>query len=889
MPGNERFEAILARLSGVVHHGDWTQAQCPAHNDDRSSLSLSIGDDGRVLVKCFAGCKFADIVQTIGLPMSFYFPESDGPKKPKKKGVIECTYPYTDENGSLLFEVVRYKPKDFKHRRPDGAGGWVWSMKNVRRVLYRLPEVISAVRQCEPVYFVEGEKDANNLVSLGVCGTSASGGAKAPWQQDYTEALQGADVVIMPDNDEPGRKFARAIIDAISNVARSIKVCDVAKADAECKDVSDFLAAHGPEKTRTLLARAVSVDEWILNGSGRETDASEDAIPARYRGWIDGLKSGECLIELPDGRAGIIIEGPYGVEDTWLYSAAWRALRRSSTRYVSFGGKLAYVLPTGTVLIPKEHAVRARLAPIADWIKLVFSKPKDDETPKKVAIVHKPVPGRLAAAMREEPSSDLPDVERVSRAPFFFDGELVQANGYHAPSKTWLENNINGIDLTAPVSLLTDDLWVDFPFNEASLANAIGLLLSPLVIAFDGTFSPWWVITAPTPQSGKGLAASVIFLVHTGEEGKGGTLPKDDAEVEKKITAKLKKGSQFVFFDNLPAGLISSASLCSGLTMRIWAGRNLGQSEELDLINRATWLATGNNPVLSDELSERKIEIRLSPQMERPGRRTGFKHPYLVKWVQAHRGKLYGALLGMIQRWYDQGAPLTDKTMGQFTPTVQTIGGILETNGIGGFLDDRADGIDPETEAWRSLVSGWLRATDGMGRHIAGAERLCRLAAEMDLFGVGDGDRSSVTRMGQLLTAKNGAFYEAEDGRLYEIRRLGLNRSTRRSEYEVVPVSFPEPTPLEVPVQKVEENRELTTFSGTSEPLPNSEGVLKKTILSCTHAHHVKRPGSAPEVPEVPEKDASRRNNNGIQTGTYSHGGSGFAGGNDDLSDLISD
>ena len=115
---------------------------------------------------------------------------------------IVATYPYRDEQEEVLFEVCRYEPKDFLQRAPDGAGGWRWSLKGVRRVLYRLPELVAAAPDVT-VFLAEGEKDADRLSSLGLIATTCPGGANN-WRSEYTEALSGRKVVILPDNDPAG-------------------------------------------------------------------------------------------------------------------------------------------------------------------------------------------------------------------------------------------------------------------------------------------------------------------------------------------------------------------------------------------------------------------------------------------------------------------------------------------------------------------------------------------------------------------------------------------------------------------------------------------------------------------------------------------------------------
>src|SRR3954467_9796811 len=137
-------ERIARTLGGARKNGAGWDCRCPAHDDQEPILSLSVGADGQLLWCCHAGCD-QDAVRN-GLRKRGVLPNDDAREaKPKAgKGRIVATYDYTDENGGLLFQAVRYQPKDFKQRRPDGRGDWVWKLGNGRRVLYRLREMLTA-------------------------------------------------------------------------------------------------------------------------------------------------------------------------------------------------------------------------------------------------------------------------------------------------------------------------------------------------------------------------------------------------------------------------------------------------------------------------------------------------------------------------------------------------------------------------------------------------------------------------------------------------------------------------------------------------------------------------------------------------------------------------
>jgi len=167
------------------------------------------------------------------------------------KAQVVATYDYTDEKSELLYQVLRYEPKTFRQRRPVANGGWDWSMDGVTRVLYRLPEVLRS----KVVIVCEGEKDADNVSKLGFCGTSSVSGA-GKWLASYADILKGKDVVVIPDNDEPGRKHGESIVKSLLELANSVKVVPMPEPH---KDASDFITSiPDPEKAKVELQALIS-------------------------------------------------------------------------------------------------------------------------------------------------------------------------------------------------------------------------------------------------------------------------------------------------------------------------------------------------------------------------------------------------------------------------------------------------------------------------------------------------------------------------------------------------------------------------------------------------------------------------------------------------------
>lgn len=250
-----QLEEFKTRLSGVRGK----TALCPAHVDHINSLSFDQGDDGKILLHCHAGCTTEEIVSALGLKIKDLFPEPGWQQYQARYSEIKDIYDYHDKNGRLLFQVCRTTDKRFFQRRPDGCGGFIKGLGDLKPVLYRLPELLSALDSGEVVYVVEGEKDADNLARLGLTATTNPMGA-GKWRDYYSSYFPiGANVVIFPDNDLPGRKHADQV--AASLKARGCRVRVVLLPGLPQKgDVSDWLA-DGHDKA-DLLSLVKAAEPW---------------------------------------------------------------------------------------------------------------------------------------------------------------------------------------------------------------------------------------------------------------------------------------------------------------------------------------------------------------------------------------------------------------------------------------------------------------------------------------------------------------------------------------------------------------------------------------------------------------------------------------------------
>lgn len=292
---NPALQNVLSRLKGVKPCGNGWKALCPAHDDQKQSLHVSEGNDGRVLVYCHAGCSVDDVCAAIGLVTKDLFPEPERKQKPLSPGEVIAAYDYKDANGKLLFQVCRTADKRFFQRRPDGKGGWINGLGDVKPVLYRLPELLKAVQRGETVFIPEGEKDVDNLARLGLAATTNPMGA-GKWRDYYSDWLKGANVVILPDNDEPGRKHAQQVAQSLFGKATSVKVLELPGLPPK-GDVSDWLANCGTKEE--LLRLAQETPEWEppkqANQEKREKAAEEEkAKPIKQTSFF---VQGEILYE----------------------------------------------------------------------------------------------------------------------------------------------------------------------------------------------------------------------------------------------------------------------------------------------------------------------------------------------------------------------------------------------------------------------------------------------------------------------------------------------------------------------------------------------------------------------------------------------------------------
>ncbi len=245
-------------------HG-W-EARCPAHDDQHASLSVSATNEGKVLVRCHAGCSFKDIVAALGLRSAAFFPDNSN-----RKGRIVAEFPYRNENGTVLFVVARFAPKKFRQYRLTGnPPEKVWSLDGCRRVPYRLPETLEAIKANRTIYIVEGEKDVESLVEWGLDATTCPQGA-GKWRSEFNRHFRGARVVIVPDSDGPGQRHAHQVAKNLKTIAADVRILEL-----PAKDTTDWIVNGGTkDELLRLASEARPAATWITEQEAADVNRQE--------------------------------------------------------------------------------------------------------------------------------------------------------------------------------------------------------------------------------------------------------------------------------------------------------------------------------------------------------------------------------------------------------------------------------------------------------------------------------------------------------------------------------------------------------------------------------------------------------------------------------------
>jgi putative DNA primase/helicase len=333
------------------------------------------------------------------------------------------------------------------------------------------------------------------------------------------------------------------------------------------------------------------------------------------------------------------------------------------------------------------------------------------------------VPAHVVKDLLASPEVPLPELSRITRVPVFApDGSLQTQAGYHPRSHTYFypEAGLSlrevpehpGDDDVAAAKAALHRIMQDFPFVATSdKAHALAYVLLPFARDLIDGPTPLHLFEAPTPGTGKGLLAESLTMVALGDAYELTSELESNAEWRKTITTLLHQSRPVIWIDNVRHKLDAS-SLAKALTDPVWSDRLLGSNTSVSIPVRCVWLATGNNVRMSDELSRRTIRIRMDARVDRPWLRQGFAIGNLRQYVRQHRGELIWACLTLIQHWIAQGQPVPSCTpLGSYERWSSVIGGILESAGVHGFLEDMEEfyaNADADSTPARDFVNQWF-------------------------------------------------------------------------------------------------------------------------------------------------------------------------------------
>ncbi len=757
------IDEIIGRFPGAKPDSNGWQVKCPAHEDKVASLSIHEEPGGKILVHCHAGCEVDSILRSVGLQMSDLFPaKSDSlakvgqPEKSKRRKFgekkIVAEYDYADESGTLLFQVCRTDPKGFIQRRrvvTETSAKWVWDIKGVTKVIFRLPQVKAAINEGRAIYIVEGEKDVLNVEKLGFTATCNSGGA-GKWLKGYSKHLVGADVVILPDNDDPGLKHAEDVALSLIDIAKRIRVVKL-----------EGLAPKG------------DVSDWILTGGTAEALLAMQEKTDDYKQW-----SVYEEYKTPEGISRI---GVCNVPLREIGRAAIRALSFANSPPCLFlkGGSMVRYRETelSAPLIEKANdaIIGSRLADVADFIFETKEIEKQVNPPKDV--IH------YVMSSAELP---FPKLLGVTESPMLRpDGTILSRPGYDAVSGYYyrppdgfempdISDDPTDEQVRDAVALIQETIC-DFPFvDEASRTNTIALMLTPLIRGIVPTV-PIALIDATNWGTGKSLLSEVCATISCGNYEMS-TVPSDSEEWRKRITALLSDGKPFIILDNVK-GMLSSDSLASVLTSARWSDRKLGSSETVVYQNRATWVATGNNLQIDGDMGRRGYLIELDAKCARPYQRDyEFKHPKLVEWLNLNRGMLIGALFTIVRAWYSAGQPSAHTpAMGSFEMWVEMVGGILAHAGLPDFHANREKlyrGADTESTQWEGFLARWVELYGNQPKTVSqikddltSPDGFEGVLPEVLSYAIRS-DKVNPNKIGRAFRAKEGTYFGDQDLRL---------------------------------------------------------------------------------------------------------------------------
>jgi hypothetical protein len=497
-------------------------------------------------------------------------------------------------------------------------------------------------------------------------------------------------VYLWPDNDEQGLIHMRLIAERLERMGCSVRVMHWDGAPPK-GDAADFIALGlSTTDLEALFASALEAATFIEEHE-RET-----------------------LTTFGPERPQIVVSN----RSLWdIGNDAVQALDDANdppTLFMRGGGLVRFRRDERSLPLVEpmqEMHVKSRLAACAEWVQEMQRGQRQVSPPSEVA--------REVLARDELPFPPLLGI--VESPGLRADGSLITDDGYDAASQL-IYCPPPGFELGAISPSPSDsdisrarecihDVIADFPFTDtASYANAIGLMLTPFLRPAINGPVPMALINKPQPGTGASLLAETCFAIAMGRGASFMTVPSDEDEMRKRITAALIPCPQIVAFDNVE-GTLSSHTLAAVITAGEFSDRLLGRSEIVRMPQRATWIVTSNNIRVAGDLGRRCYLISLDAKRSRPWERSDFRHPGLLKWVLSNRATLIRSLLTVSAAWWAGGQPVPgSSSIGGFEDWSRVVGGVLMVAEIPDFLSNLAtvyEQADEESAEWEAFLRQW--------------------------------------------------------------------------------------------------------------------------------------------------------------------------------------
>jgi 5S rRNA maturation endonuclease (ribonuclease M5) len=645
----------IARALGGKRNGSGWMARCPVKGHDDGTPSLSISQkNGVPLVHCHAGCDQGAVIGALKARGLWPDSKSNGHAKATshgERGVVEAAYAYEDEHGQVIMRVVRFaptnvSPKTFRQQRPARSGddprivrnGWVSNVQGVRKVVYRLPRVIKAIRENETIVVVEGEKDVGRLEQEGLTATCNVGGASKSdsnpkWTAEHAQYLRGGDVVVIPDCDEPGHKHAQAVARSLHDIAKRVRVVELPGLK-EHEDASDWLDKHG--NTIEALSELIEqTPEWTPEPETPKPVPSGEAEPQDDRPTIWLIKG----------------EQPRAVDEA-------TALLSDSGEIFERGGELVHVVGHKVEACNDEWLIDF----LGRRARFMGFKSVGGTTVEELRDVPPWLPRRINAKAGEQGMQKLCG---IATAPTLRqNGSVLGTPGYDSATQLLLIGEafpeIPDNPSRNELAKAAEDLW--YPFKDFPFVDDVsrGVMLAALLTApirQTLPMAPAFSFDAPEAGTGKTLLAACIQALVGMDMA---VIPecRDEEEVRKRLLSALRNGQPAILFGNI-RGTFGSASLEALLTSEHYTDRVLGVSRMISLPTNTMVLFSGNNFRPAGDLWRRILTSRINAETETPELREFDFDPF--DFCRNGRQRLIADAVTLLRGFVCAGSPRTTR------------------------------------------------------------------------------------------------------------------------------------------------------------------------------------------------------------------------------------